>query len=156
MVATQQVQRGEEFLSTQIDEDLVDAWQRVGVIDCVCIQASLINAEPEGVRLFCRIGLLLADYKYCRGVPAVARFGLRNHTRFLIAVELLFQELFATVRKRSRLFSEGGEVSPVLISWEQISVWPKSSSSIAKTSRNERVGGLACVWYLKKCGGMIF
>ena len=113
MISAQQVQRGEELLSTQIDEDLVNAWQRMGILDCVCIQASVINTESEGVSLFCRVWLLFADYNYCRGVRAVARFGFRNHTRFLIGVELLLDELSATEAKRSQLLSERGFVSRV-------------------------------------------
>ena len=61
-ISTQQVEGREEFLATQIREDVVDSRQRVRILHGVCVQLSIVYAEPEGV--FARIRLLFANYHY--------------------------------------------------------------------------------------------
>ena len=43
-----QIQRGEEFRSVEMQERLVNEWERVYVLDCDLIQCPVVNADTGG------------------------------------------------------------------------------------------------------------
>ena len=86
-VTAKQVNRGKEFLSVQVNENIINAGKGIRVLHSVGIEAAIVYAEPKGV--FRGIDLFLTYYYYGGGIGTVARVRFRNDSRAFERVELV-------------------------------------------------------------------